>query len=520
MTRTIRLLPAFMTVGVWTLASRVLGFVRDILIAATLGAGPVAEAFLIAFALPNMFRRFFAEGAFNTAFVPMFAKRVEAGDNPLGFARQAFSGLALILLVLSALAHLAMPWLVLAMASGFAGDARFDLAVDYGRIAFPYILFISLAALASGVLNATGRFAVAAAAPVLLNIIFIGALKGADWMGWDAGRALVWAVPVAGIAQLALVWWAARSAGFPLIPLWPRLSPEMRRLAIVAAPAALAGGVVQINLLVGRQVASFTEGAVAWLSYADRLYQLPLGVVGIAIGIVLLPSLTRQLQAGKETEARDSINRALEFTLVLILPAAVALFVIPGALVSVLFERGAFEAEDTLATAWAVAIYGLGLPAFVLQKVYAPVFFAREDTRTPFRFALVSMVVNAGLAVGLMPVTGYLAAAIGTTLSGWVMVGLLWWGAKRVDPELRWDARLRRVAPRMALAALAMGLALLALSWVLTDLLSADGWRYGALALLVVAGAGVYGAFVLVTGALGLADLKRALRRGGSSTSA
>ncbi|MEO1549873.1 MAG: murein biosynthesis integral membrane protein MurJ [Pseudomonadota bacterium] len=514
MTRAIRLLPAFMTVGVWTMASRILGFVRDILIAATLGAGPVAEAFLIAFALPNMFRRFFAEGAFNTAFVPMFSKRLEAGEAPLAFAREAFSGLFVVLLAVVVLAHVAMPWLVFAMASGFAGDERFDLAVGFGRVAFPYILFISLAALASGVLNATGRFAVAAAAPVVLNIIFIAAMVGAGGLGWDVGRALVWSVPVAGIAQLALVWAAARHAGFALHLHWPRLSPEMKRLAVIAAPAALAGGVVQINLLVGRQVASFTEGAVAWLSYADRLYQLPLGVVGIAIGIVLLPALTRQLQAGESQAARDSVNRALEFTLLLTLPAAVALVVVPLPLVSVLFERGAFGAEDARATALAVAIYGLGLPAFVLQKVYAPVFFARENTVTPFRFALISMVVNGVLAVGLLPVVGYLAAAIGTTMSGWVMVALLWWGARKLDPELRLDVRLTRVVPRLALAAVGMGLALLALHWALGDAFVTPGWRYGALTGLVGLGAGVYGALVLGLGALSLGDLTRALRRG------
>ena len=196
----------FMTVGSWTMASRVLGFLRDILFAALLGAGPVAEAFVIAFSLPNMFRRFFAEGAFNMAFVPMFSKKLEGGEDAVAFARDALSGLAGIVIILTLIAQLAMPWLVLAMASGFVGDARFDLAVGYGRVAFPYILFISLAALLSGVLNSAGRFAAAAAAPVLLNIILIGAMSYAARTGGDVGRALVWAVPFAGVAQLALVW--------------------------------------------------------------------------------------------------------------------------------------------------------------------------------------------------------------------------------------------------------------------------------------------------------------------------
>ncbi|HEX9859236.1 MAG TPA: murein biosynthesis integral membrane protein MurJ, partial [Paracoccaceae bacterium] len=391
----IRLVSGFLTVGGWTLASRLLGFVRDGMIAAALGTGPVAQAFIIAFSLPNMFRRFFAEGAFNMAFVPMFAKRLEGGEDAEEFAREAMSGLATVVIALTLLAQVFMPWLVWAMASGYSGDERFALSVNYGRVAFPYILFISLAALCSGVLNAAGRFTAAAAAPVLLNVLFIGALSLAPRLGLPLGPALIWTVPLAGVAQLALVWEAARRAGFCLIPRRPRLSPEMKRLARIAAPAMLAGGVVQVNLLVGRQVASYFDNAVAWLYNADRLYQLPLGVVAIAIGVVLLPDLSRRLKAGDEDGGQASLSRAAEFALTLTLPAALALMVIPLPLVSVLFERGRFGPDDTAATALAVAVYGAGLPAFVLQKVLQPLFFARENTRSPFYFALWAMVVNA-----------------------------------------------------------------------------------------------------------------------------
>ena len=296
----IRLVSGFLTVGGWTLASRGVGFARDVMMAAYLGAGPVAEAFLIAFSLPNMFRRFFAEGAFNMAFVPLFAKKLEAGEDAHGFARDAFSALGALLIVFTIIGTIAMPWLVWAMASGFVGDARFDLAVTFGRISFSYILFISLVALMSGVLTTLGRFTEASFVPVLLNLIFIAAMLLAAQMGWDMGMTLAWTVPVTGVAQFSFAWWWARQAGFTLTPRWPRMTPELKRLAVIAAPAVLAGGVVQINLLVGRQVASFTDGAVAWLSYADRLYQLPLGVVGIAIGTVLLPDLSRRLRAGDE----------------------------------------------------------------------------------------------------------------------------------------------------------------------------------------------------------------------------
>ncbi|WP_323035722.1 murein biosynthesis integral membrane protein MurJ [Pararhodobacter sp.] len=513
----IRLIRSFATVGGWTLASRILGFVRDAWIAAALGTGPAAQAFIVAFSLPNMFRRFFAEGAFNTAFVPMFSKKYEAGDNPQDFAREALSGLATIVLAITLLAQVFMPWLVLAMASGFRGDERFDLAVYFGRIAFPYIFFISLAALASGVLNATGRFAAAAAAPVLLNVIFIGTLALVPVMGWDAGLAITCAVPIAGIAQLLLVWWAAKRAGITLLPRLPRWTPEMKRLAIIAAPAMLAGGVVQINLLVGRQVSSYFGEAVAWLYNADRLYQLPLGVVAIAIGVVLLPDLSRRLKAEDLAGSRASFNRATEFALALTLPSAVALVVVAVPLVSVLFERGRFGPEDTTATALAVAVYGVGLPAFVLQKVLQPLYFAREDTRRPFYYALVAMVVNAVLAVGLAPVVGYIAAAVATSVAAWAMVWQLWSGSRSMGEAVRFDTRLKTRAPRILLASLIMGVVIWGANLALNPLLMAAGWRYIGLLLLVLAGMVSYFGAGMVIGAFRPSDFKSAMRRKGEA---
>ncbi|HCQ66764.1 MAG TPA: murein biosynthesis integral membrane protein MurJ [Rhodobacteraceae bacterium] len=509
----IRLVRSFLTVGAWTMASRVLGFVRDIVIAAALGAGPVAEAFVVAFSLPNMFRRFFAEGAFNMAFVPMFSKKVEAGEGAHEFARDAFTGLGTILIGFTVVAQIFMPALVLAMASGFLADERFELTVLLGRIAFPYILFISLAALLSGVLNATGRFTAAAAAPVLLNVIFITALGLGGLMGWDMGLTLAWAVPVAGVAQLALVWIAASRAGYRLIPERPRMTPELKRLAMIALPAALAGGVVQINLLVGRQVASFFDGAIAWLNYADRLYQLPLGVVGIAIGVVLLPDLSRKLRAGDGDGGRHSLSRAGEMALALTVPAAVALIVVPLPLVTVLFERGRFTADDSAATAQALMIYGLGLPAFVLQKVLQPVYFARENTRTPFYFALVSMVVNAGLAIGLAPVIGYTAAAFGTTLAGWTMVALLWVGATRMGEQTKFDARFWKRFWRIGVASWAMGAVLWVLALWLGPLFDTPGWRVVALTVLVTLGAASYFGIGHLIHAFRLSDFRSAMKR-------
>lgn len=530
--RPIRLLAGFMTVGAWTMLSRVLGFLRDIVIAATLGAGPVAEAFFVAFTLPNMFRRLFAEGAFNTAFVPLFAKRLE-GEGPEAahrFAEEALAGLAAVLVLVTLLALFAMPALVLMLASGFAGDERFDLAVLFGRIVFPYVLLISLAALVSGALNSLGRFAAAAAAPVLLNIVLILFLAIAEagvfadllvietlllpeLTGLHHGTVLSIGVIAAGLAQVSLVWIALSRTGMTLRLRRPRLTPGLKRLAVIALPAALAAGVMQINLVVGRQVASHFEGSIGWLWYADRVFQLPLGVVGVAIGVVLLPELARRVRAEDGPGARDAVNRAAEFALVFTLPATVAFLAIPALMVSVLFERGAFGPEDSAATAAALAVYALGLPAVVLQKIVQPVYFAREDTATPLRFAVAAMAVNAVAAVGLAPLIGYLAAPIGTTLAGWVNLWLLWRGARGISGELTPDARLSERLPKIALASLAMGALLLALDQLGQALMPEMALL--RLAGLVVLGFAGYAGAALMLGAMRPEEIKRAVRRKG-----
>ncbi|WCR11738.1 murein biosynthesis integral membrane protein MurJ [Paracoccus stylophorae] len=504
------LVRGFLSVGIWTFISRVSGFVRDILMAAWLGTGPVAEAFLIALSLPNMFRRFFAEGAFNTAFVPIFSKKLEDRRDAENFAAQAFSGLFMAVLILSAVAMIFMPGLVWLMAAGFQGDERFALAVEYGRITFPYILLISLASMISGVLNANGRFTAAAAAPVLLNLLFIVAMGMGRWRGWDLGLTLAWATPLTGISQLALVWWDAHRTGWTFWPRRPRLTPDMRRLLAVALPAAFAGGVVQLNLLIGRQVGSRFEGAIAWLSYSDRLYQLPLGVVGAAVAVVLLPELARRLRAEDHAGGQSAYSRATEFGLFLTLPAAFAIAVIAQPMVATLFERGQFTAHDTAQTAAALVVYAFGLPAFVLQKILQPLYFAREDTKSPFRFAAMSMVVNAAVAFGVMGAIGFLAAAIGTTVAAWVMVAQLWWGTRAMGQAARADARLRRAGPRIVLNAALMAVAL----WFIRRWLATTGLGdVPALAILVFGGAAIYFTLSFATGAYRLSELRAAVKR-------
>ncbi|WP_375257365.1 murein biosynthesis integral membrane protein MurJ [Citreimonas sp.] len=509
----VRLLSGILTVGVWTMLSRVLGVVREIMILALIGPGPVMDAFVAAFRLPNMFRRFFAEGAFNAAFVPMFSKKVEADEAPLVFARDALNGLVTVLMTLTGLALVFMPALVYATAGGFAGDERFDLTVAFGRIMFPYILLISLSAMLSGALNATGRFAAAAAAPVLLNVLVIAALAIAPHVGGDAILWLIWTVPVAGVAQLALVWVAAERAGLRIRPGRPRLTPDMKRLVVVAVPAALAAGVMQVNLLVGQLVASHFEKAVGWLYAADRLYQLPLGVVGIAIGIVLLPELSRRLKAEDEAGGRAALSRAGELSLALTVPCAVALMVVPLPIVSVLFQRGATGPDDAAAIALAVAIYGLGLPAFVLQKVLQPIFFAREDTKSPFRYAVVAMVVNAALAIGLAPAIGWIAPAIATTAAGWIMVAQLSIGGRRFGEVARFDSRFGGRLWRIIAASAIMGAALWVMQLWLGGLLATPGLRYAALAILIGAGVVVYAIAGQATGAFNLAEMRATFAR-------
>ena len=509
----IKLISGVMTVGFWTLASRVLGVVREVMILALIGPGPVMDAFVAAFRLPNMFRRFFAEGAFNAAFVPMFSKKYEGGEDPIGFARDALNGLALVLMILTGLALVFMPGLVWATAGGFAGDARFDLTVGFGRIVFPYILLISLAALFSGALNAAGHFAAAAAAPVFLNIFVCTAMAVGYWLGQEVIWWLIWTVPLAGVAQLALVWVAAERADIRLRPGRPRWTPDMKRLLVIAVPAALAGGVMQVNLLVGQQVASHFDKAVGWLYAADRLYQLPLGVVGIAVGIVLLPDLSRRLKAQDDSGARNAFSRAGELSLAITLPCAVALVAIPLPLVSVLFERGATTFADAQAMALAVAVYGLGLPAFVLQKVLQPLFFAREDTRSPFRYAVWAMVINAAIAIGLAPVIGWIAPAIATTVAGWTMVAQLALGARRMGDVARFDARFFSRLWRITLASALMGAALWGAQELMADLLRMPVVRYAMLALLIGIGIVAYAVAGQLVGAFSMAELRGIVRR-------
>jgi putative peptidoglycan lipid II flippase len=501
------LLRSVATVGSYTLLSRVMGFVRDILTAALLGAGPVADAFFVAQRLPNLFRSLFAEGAFSAAFVPLFAGTVaEHGKGAArAFAEDALAALLAALLAFVLLGEMFMPAVMRLIAPGFGDDpAKFALAVALARITFPYLLFIALVALQGGVLNSVDRFAAAAATPILLNLFLIAALLMMNRFGWHDGRALAWAVTAAGLAQFLWLMSSCARAGLALRLPWPRLTPGVRRTLSIMGPGAFGAGVTQVNLLISTALASFLpSGSVSYLYYADRLNQLPLGVVGIAVGTAILPPLSRQLRLGDLPGAVATQNRGLELALLLTLPAAVALVVLAAPIFAVLFQRGAFSPADTAATAAALAAYAAGLPAFVLVKVLAPAFFARHDTATPVKVAVAAMALNLGLTLVLMQVLAHVGIALATTCAGWVNAAALLALLVRRG-HFRLDRRGRRHLPRIAAASLGMGAALALLRMALAPAFAGPAVvRIAALAGLVGAG---LASFVLLALALGIAD--------------
>ena len=504
------------TVGGYTMGSRVLGFLRDILIAQALGAGPVADAFFVAFKLPNFLRRLFAEGAFNAAFVPLFAGALERDGREAAksFAEDVLTVLLWALLLLVIVGQIVMPWLMHALAPGFADDPeKLDLTVQLARLTFPYILLISLVSLLGGVLNSLYRFAAVAATPILLNLCLIGALLGLARWTETPGHALAVGVTVGGIVQFVWLVVAARRAGIALRLRRPRLTPGVKRLLVLAAPAALGAGVAQINLVVDIIIASLLPpGSVSFLYYADRVNQLPLGVVGVAVGTALLPLLSRQLRAGEAGEAVTSLNRAIEMALLLAVPAAVALVVIAAPVIAVLFERGAFGAAESTATAGALIAYAAGLPAFILIKVLVPGYFARQDTRTPVRVAILCLVVNVVLNLILMVPLAHVGIALATTLAGWLNVALLAAGLARRG-FLRPDRRLKRRLPCMIAAAAVMGALLWGLALGLETALETAGLRIAALAALVVAGLVGYGALAALTGVFSVREMRALLGR-------
>lgn len=512
------------SIGGLTLASRVLGLVRDSLMARYVGAGFASDAFLIAFRLPNMFRALFAEGAFASAFIPMFNKKMAEGEDDadglkrgIGFAEDALSVLLPTLLLMTALLELAAVPAVWAMTGGFGDNPeKFAFAVALSRITFPYLLLISLVSLLGGILNSLHKFWVNAAAPILLNATLIVALlffHGAD--GLATARTQAIAVTVSGALQLLWLIQSCRANGVRLRLRAPRLSPDVKKLMALIWPAAAGAGAVQINLVISTALAAdlLPSGSVSYIYYADRLNQLPLGLIGIGLGTVLLPVISRQLGRGQEAEAMETQNRGMELALFLTLPATVALVLCGVPIVAALFQHGAFTANDTHQSAMALAAFSVGLPSYILVKVLTPGFYARSDTKTPVKFATISIVVNIVANVILIPTVGHVGPPLATALASTVNVAQLYRELRRRGHFVP-DARLVRRAIRLTLAALAMG----AVLWFANDLLApyTHGSRLvrtAALAVLVASGGIVYGLACLILGAYRLSDLRAMLGR-------
>ena len=516
------LLKSAATVGGLTLISRLLGFFRDQLIAFTLGTGLIAEAFFVAQRFPNMFRALFAEGAFNSAFVPQFARRIEGEGQSAAhkFAIEIFSALSAWLLVFTALAMIAMPWLIYVIAPGFSQDAqKLQLTIDLTRICFPYLLFISLTALQSGVLNSLNRFTAAAAAPILLNIVMIAS----NMIAWFfnsgdsavTGYIFAWGVSLAGVAQFILLAIACKRAGMPLFPKWPKFSPDVKRVLALSIPGIISGGIMQINLLIATIIATSIDRAVAYLYYADRLYQLPLGVIGVAIGVVLLPDLSRKLRAGDNQAALNSQNRALELSLFLTVPAAIALMAIPVPILRTVLEHGAFTAADTLAVAPTLLAFSTGLPAFAMTKVFQPGFFAREDTKTPMQFAIISVAINIAASLLLARWFGHVGIAMATSIAAWANAILLATALTRRG-HYKLDDRLKARLPRIVISGVLMGLLLLLGRWFLQENFTETASFFSeAWGLVVLVAGGVAGYFSLahLLGAMSLAEMRAVVKR-------
>jgi putative peptidoglycan lipid II flippase len=640
------MLRSMATVSGFTAMSRVLGFLRDILIARFLGAGMVSDAFFSAFRFPNLFRRIFGEGAFNSAFVPLFARELEENgkEKALHFASRTFSILALVLGVGTVAGIPLMAWIMSAVVPGFkaadaspvlaAGDTHefqvnvkgargvfielkgdpgvmavvasgtlsapvdeagivekiagvlgtsrreiadepllnsaglapgatylgasepleirlpkghnftkltgsvqlspdsggatlkvyrnhpgtFDLTVKLTQITFAYLMCMALVAHLSGVLNTAKIFGMPAAAPVLLNVVFLlGLLVVVPVMGWQkspvqCGFVAATCVFVAGFVQLAALYITCRRKGLRVRLIKPSITPRVKRLFALMGPGVLSAGIQQINLLIGGIIASYQEGAVSYLYYSDRIYQLPLGMIGIAIGVVLLPDITRRLRSDDLEGARNSMNRAIELALLITLPAAVAMLVIPYPIVSTLFEHGKnFTAVESRETALALAGFAIGLPGYVLIRVLQPGFFARENTKSPMYMAGITVLVNIVISLLLFPTFRHVGIAVATAISAWVNVFLLLRGLRGF---LVVDRQLKSRIWKILAASLLMGAALWSTLLVLGDWFAGSPWiRTAGLSILVLGGMAVYGACVIALRATSLREFKHGFKR-------
>jgi putative peptidoglycan lipid II flippase len=509
----------------FTLISRLLGFVRNVAISYFMGASATfaADAFNSALSFPNLFRRIFAEGAFAAAFVPAYSRSLETDGEAVAdeLAADAMAVLAAATLAITVVAELTMPWLMYVIRPGFAATPeKFKLAILLTQITMPYLPCMAIYAHLSGVLNARNRFILSGAAPILLNLWTLAAVLPTH----SPVQAAIWAsigVAVAGVSQAALLWWGVRKSGADVTIRWPRLTPAIKSLIALAVPGAIGASVTQINVFVSGILVSHVNGAASWIAYCDNLYQLPQGLVGVAIGVALLPALSRAIHAGEHALAQKTMDDAIVFAMALSLPAATGLVSIPFFIIDALYTRGEFTTLDAHQTASALMQYGWGVPAFVLAQLFSRAFFARQDTTTPMRFALVSVALNIALGITLFHFFGVAGIAAATASAWWlnvVMMGVTLARRDHYRPGAKAVARLIRiVVANLALAVLLAGAshyrAQIQDLFRSLRLIHGLGPKEFAITLTVMAAAALYPLLLFGSGGLTIAEARGALRR-------
>ncbi len=504
------------TVTGLTLLSRLLGYARDVFIGSTFGDSGVSDAFFVALRLPNVFRRLFAEGALNSSFVPIFTEvyEKEGKDKALRFVGLVFSTLAVILLLLVGIFECGMPWVMSIIAMGFKSDMdKFNLAINFGYLTFPYIFFIALASLCAGVLNSLNRFFAATAAPIILNLFAILAVVFYSTHIIQAGYALSLSISLAGIVQFLWVFAACWRANVPVRVTRIQMTPKLKLLLKRMLPGIAGGGVYQFNLLISDMIASFVPMAISYLSYADRINQFPLSLIGIAMGTVLLPIFSRQVQGNRHEEAAYMQNRALQFSFVLTLPASTALAIISLPIIVTLFEHNKFTHEMSINVAQVLSILSFALPANVVVKILSASFFANGDTRSPVKAAIVSMISNIVFNILLFQMLSYLGIALASTLSSWINMTLLFYWLKKKE-RLHFDDRLKKTFPLLCLASTGMGIFLWEASTILLPYFSGHFLRsLMSLTLLISGGLVIYLLLLKLTKAFTYKEFSQAMHR-------
>ena len=515
-----KLIKAMITVAGLTGLSRIAGFVRDIMTAAILGAGPIADAFFVALKLPNLFRRVTAEGAFSVSFVPLYSETLSKDGEAESsrFASEALSLMLWALLCFTLIALMIMPWVIHVIAPGFVGDPlRYELAVDLARITFPYLLLMSITALLGGVLNAHDRFAPFAAAPIFFNLSLILALLLSSHFK-TAGHAMAWGVLIAGFIQLGLLYFFIKRLGLKIRVSRPVISARIKRLFKLMLPGIIGAGVLQINLFVDLIIASFLQsGSISYLYYADRLNQLPLGVIGLAVGTALLPMLSKAISKNDIAGSQTLFNRALEICALLAIPAAVGLFMASTPIVMTLFHHGEFTVRDAGITASVLTAYAAGMPAYILSKVYASAYWAKQDTITPVKASIVATVVNICVSLYLVMIVniGVIGIAIGTSIAGWLQLIILFIGMRN-EQAVKLEPRLIHSLFKILGACALLATYLYLMQAPLSDIYTANGQLFTqVLYLLALVGSGIiiYSLAVILSGAIKIQELKSLLRR-------